>query len=76
MSSHIHAIISVQVGHNLVRIVRDMKKFTSKKLIALIKEIPESRREWLLAKFSHEAKRTSRGQDYPQLGRNCIAAET
>ena len=64
MTSHIHAIISAQVGHNLVGIVRDMKKFTSKKLVALIKEIPESRREWLLAKFSHKAKRTSRGQDY------------
>ncbi len=32
--------------------LRDFKKYTSKQLIGAVQEIPESRREWLLDKFS------------------------
>lgn len=64
MTSHIHAILSSREGHDLVATIRDFKKFTSKELIRLIKEVPESRREWLLNKFNYEAKRTKRGKDY------------
>jgi hypothetical protein len=31
--------------------MRNFKKFTSKKVIETIKEIPESRREWMLDRF-------------------------
>ncbi len=64
MSSHIHAIISAEAGHELSSIIRDFKKYTSKSFIRLIKEIPESRREWLLNKFRYEAQKTRRGKDY------------
>ncbi len=64
MTSHMHAIVSAKEGSNLVAIIRDFKKFTSKELIRLIKEIPESRKEWLLNKFSYEAKRVQRGKNY------------
>ena len=64
MTSHIHFILSANEGKELSAIIRDFKKHTSKELIKLIKEIPESRREWLLNKFSYEAKRTKRGKDY------------
>jgi hypothetical protein len=57
-------IISSSEEYDLVATIRDYKKFTSKALIKLIKEIPESRRVWLLNKFSYEAKRTQRGSDY------------
>lgn len=44
--------------------LRDFKKYTSKQITAAIKEIPESRREWLLDKFSYEARRTGRAKYY------------
>ena len=64
MSNHFHAIVSCEQGTDLVTTIRDFKKFTSKEIIRLIKSIRESRREWLLNKFSYEAHRVQRGQDY------------
>ncbi len=58
MSSHFHAIVSAKENHNLSNIIRDLKKFTAKELIRLIKEIPESRRVWLLNRFAFEANKT------------------
>jgi len=63
MSSHIHMIVSSQ-ENELQDIIRDFKKFTSKELIKAIKEHPESRREWLLAKFSFAANRVRKGVNY------------
>jgi len=56
MTSHVHLIISSKDNSPLMPIVRDMKKFTSKQLIQLIKNIPKSRR-YVLNTFSYEAKR-------------------
>ena len=61
MISHIHLIASAFDGE-LQNIIRDFKKFTSKKLIAAIQEHPESRREWLLRKFSFEAQKSGRAK--------------
>ena len=63
MSSHIHLIISSQ-ENELQDIIRDFKKHTSKEFIKAIKELPESRREWLLAKFNYAAKRVKKGVSY------------
>ena len=51
MPSHLHLIIRAKGENNLSDILRDFKKFTSKELIRLIQEEPESRREWMLDKF-------------------------
>ena len=63
MTSHIHLIVTSE-GEALQDIIRDFKKFTSKRMIEAIKEYPESRREWLLKKFSFAAKRIKRGVNY------------
>ncbi|MDY0780889.1 REP-associated tyrosine transposase [Tenacibaculum sp. IB213877] len=63
MSSHLHMIISSN-ENELQDIIRDFKKFTSKEIIKAIKEYPESRREWLLAKFSFAANRIRKGKNY------------
>lgn len=48
MSNHIHLIVSSQ-AENLSDIIRDFKKFTSKKIVQAIEVNPhESRKEWLL----------------------------
>lgn len=64
MTSHIHLIVSCEYGHILEDIIRDFKKHTSKEFIKAIVEQPESRREWLLNKFSFAAKRIKRGVNY------------
>ena len=47
MTSHVHHIVSADIGTELSGIIRGLKKHTSKELIKLIKTIPESRRKCL-----------------------------
>jgi len=64
MTNHLHFIGRCNEPHKMSDFLRDFKKFTSKQLTAAIVEIPESRRDWLLDKFSFEARRTSRAENY------------
>lgn len=52
MPSHLHMICKADDGFQLSDILRDFKTYTSKRIIQLIKDEPESRREWLLEYFS------------------------
>ncbi|MGM9477609.1 REP-associated tyrosine transposase [Pedobacter sp. GSP4] len=63
MPSHLHMIVSATEGKKLSDIIRDFKKFTSKKIIKTIGEINESR-EWLLDKFSFAARINSKNKEY------------
>jgi REP element-mobilizing transposase RayT len=63
MTSHIHLIVTAFDGE-LPNVIRDFKKFTSKKLIEAIQEHPESRREWLLRKFNYEAQKAGRAVSF------------
>ena len=53
MTNHLHLIAaSKECGHyTLSDILRDFKKYTSKAIVQKIKDIPESRRNWLLDRF-------------------------
>ena len=51
MSSHLHLIMSASSKETPSEILRDFKKYTSKQIVETIKEINESRREWLLRAF-------------------------
>lgn len=64
MTNHLHFIGYCKEPNRMSDFLRDFKKFTSKKLIATIKEIPESRREWLLDKFDFIARKTRRAEYY------------
>ena len=48
MSNHIHMIVDTNNHFTLKDIIRDFKKFTSKKILQQIQNEPESRREWML----------------------------
>jgi REP element-mobilizing transposase RayT len=63
MPSHLHMIVSTN-QEPLQDIMRDFKKFTSKKIVETIQQIPESRKEFLLDKFDFEARRTLRAEYY------------
>jgi len=64
MSNHIHMLCSASDGKVLSDIIRDFKKYTSKKIIKTIKEQPESRREWMLAYFQKSCSHLKRVQEY------------
>jgi len=56
ISNHLHLIASAKESCNLSNILRDFKKFTSKKIVATMLEINESRRDWMLNCFEYAGR--------------------
>ena len=59
MTNHVHMIISRNSKNALEDIMRDMKKFTSVKILEAIKTEPESKREWMLELFKEAGEANS-----------------
>jgi len=51
MHSHLHLLCKATAGFVLSDVIRDFKKYTSKKIVQLLEQEPESRREWMLDYF-------------------------
>lgn len=64
MSNHVHMVAGCKAPNRMSDFLRDFKKYTSKRIVEAIEEINESRRDWLLDKFSFEARRSGRATDY------------
>ena len=64
MSSHIHLFCKATDGFILSDVMRDFKKFTSKKILQTIIDEPESRREWLLDYFKKVCEHLKREQQF------------
>lgn len=64
MSNHLHLVAQAEEPLGMSGFLRDFKKFTSKALSAAILNCGESRSEWLVDKFSFEARRTRRAEEY------------
>ena len=63
MNNHVHLIASADEGHSLSDILRDLKKFTSKKLLARIENnVHESRRRWMMWLFRSNGQRNSNNE--------------
>lgn len=69
MTNHLHIVCQAKEGFELSNIIRDFKKFTSKRIIALISNPIESRQIWLLKLFRYHAKFNSSNTAY-QLWKN------
>jgi REP element-mobilizing transposase RayT len=64
MTNHVHLIVSSQES-KLECIVRDIKKYTSKKIIYAIEENKsESRKEWMMNMFKYIGSGNSRNKQY------------
>jgi len=63
MTNHVHLIIE-SANENLSDVIRDIKKFTAYKIIEAAKHEPESRREWILHRFSYNASLRSANTNY------------
>ena len=64
MHSHLHLICRASEGNRLSDILRDFKKYTSKKIARQIEDEPESRMEWLLPLLKKFCEHLKREQEY------------
>ncbi|UII20319.1 REP-associated tyrosine transposase [Fulvivirga ligni] len=65
MSNHVHMICSAREGHNLSDILRDFKKYTSKRIVKEIQNnSQESRKGWMLWIFKNAGSKNSKNKDY------------
>ncbi len=64
MSNHLHLIAGAKDGFSLSDIIRDLKKYTSKKIIQAIKEGVESRRDWMLNRFEFAGRYDKKIKEY------------
>jgi len=64
MTNHIHLIARAQQDFLLSDILRDFKKFTANKLLDLIKQPSESRRDWMLKRFEFAALGHQRNRNF------------
>ena len=65
MSNHLHMIVSVEGDYAIADVMRDFKKYTSKQVMAeLQNDLQESRREWMLDRFSFAAANDSKATCY------------
>ena len=65
MTNHLHLIASNgNESITLSDILRDFKKFTSKRIVKAVQEEPESRKKWLLYRFEFHAKYNSKIKDF------------
>jgi len=63
MSNHVHLIANSSHG-KLSDTIRDLKKFTSRKIIETIEEINESRKIWILNRFKVNASKHKVNRNY------------
>ena len=64
MSNHLHLIASAKEGYNLSDILRDLKKYTSKQIVAAIGEENESRKAWMLNRFEYAGRNDKKIKNY------------
>jgi len=65
MPNHVHFIISATPGNVIGNIMRDFKKFTSKRITAAIENNPhESRKKWMLNMFAYAGKNNNSNEEY------------
>ena len=65
MTNHMHMIAGTSGENKISDILRDFKKFTSKKILqTLLVESGESRREWMLNRFEYAGKNDKKITNY------------
>ncbi len=65
MNNHVHLIAAAREGFNLSDILRDFKKYTSKKLFSSVeKNVQESRKSWMLWLFRSAGKNNSNNTNF------------
>ncbi|MDX1638619.1 MAG: transposase [Balneolaceae bacterium] len=64
MSNHVHLVAYATGPSGLSELLRDFKKYTATQILQSIKRDPESRRSWMLDRFSWRGKMNPRNTRY------------
>lgn len=65
MSNHTHLIATAKEGFELVNLIRDLKKYTSKMIITSIEtNMQESRKNWMIWMFKRAGAKNSNNKVY------------
>lgn len=74
MTNHLHLIVNCNESFELKDVMRDFKKFSSKKILLQIQNEPESRREWMLQEFRKAAFESEKHKNFKfwQVGNHAI----
>ncbi|MCD8178251.1 MAG: transposase [Tannerellaceae bacterium] len=65
MTNHIHLLVGCDEKTQITDIMRDFKRFTSRRILEIIEnERQESRRLWLIAHFKDAARGNKKNQNY------------
>lgn len=64
MTNHMHLVCSIESPFRMSDFVRDFKKHTAKSILEEIKQLPESRRDWILYRFEYAGKFDHRIEHY------------
>lgn len=64
MSNHLHMVAQARDGYLLSDILRDFKKFTSKKIMDAVSSEIESRREWMQDRFEFAGRNNPKIKDF------------
>ncbi|MDR6242098.1 REP-associated tyrosine transposase [Aureibacter tunicatorum] len=65
MSNHVHLIVGASGLNKLEEIIRDLKKYTSKRIIKAIEaNLKESRKEWMLSIFEKAGKNNCNNKNF------------
>jgi putative transposase len=74
MSNHLHLVVNTNDPFELKDVIRDFKKFSSKKILTQILNEPESRREWMISEFSKAGGESKKHTNYKfwQAGNHAI----
>lgn len=70
MSNHLHMVVQAKEGYNLPLIMRELKKYTTKKMFDAIAAEPDLRKEWMLEKFEQFGQRFNKIEKC-HLWQNC-----
>ena len=71
-------LVNTNEPFELKDVIRDFKKFTSKKILFQIQNEPESRREWMLKLFEDEVEKSIKHKSYTfwQVGNHAIEIDS
>ena len=64
MSNHLHLVAKAGEGYKLSEIIRDFKKYTARRILELMEEGNESRKDWILDKMEFRGRPLKRITKY------------
>jgi putative transposase len=70
MSNHLHMVVQAKESNNVPLIMRELKKYTTKKMFDAIAAEPDLRKEWMLEKFEKFGQRFNKIEKC-NLWQNC-----